>query len=78
MKAGKLSGALKGHIKGRAGEALVTFRQVCEESELYEGFVYNAIESHLLRWLYGSYDAAWYPSGKSYIVVHPTFGLTLL
>jgi hypothetical protein len=77
-KAGKLSETMKRHVKGRAGDDIVPFSYICQESSLPEGFVYNAIESHLLNKLYHSFDAEWDPYGKNHVIIPSTFGLPRL
>jgi len=75
-KAGRLSQTLKHHVKGRNADDLVLLETVCEESTLCDGFVYNAIESHLLRELNGTYDAGWDEGGRGrHILIPENFGL---
>jgi hypothetical protein len=76
-KAGVLSKTLKRHVKGRNDDdALVPFNEVVQQSQLLEGFVYNAVESHLLRELNNSHDAEWADT-KNFILIPRTFGLSL-
>jgi hypothetical protein len=76
-KAGKLSEMLKRKIKGRHEDVIVELQDVIQGSTLPSGFVYNAIESHLLQELYNIHDAQW-DDYKSHLVIPRTFGLTVV
>jgi hypothetical protein len=79
-KAGQLSAALKRHVKktNRKDEfAFTDLETLCQDSKLHEGFVYNAIEGHLLQELYGVHDAEWDPDGKPHIIIPNTFGVPI-
>jgi hypothetical protein len=75
-KAGKLSAALKKRVKGRREDCLVSRTELANETGLSESFVYDAIDCHLLRHLFGSIDAYWAPGDQmnNYIEVPIDFG----
>jgi hypothetical protein len=75
-KAGKLSAGLKKRVKARREDCLVSRTELANETGLSESFVYDAIDCHLLRHLFGSIDAYWAPGDqmKNYIEVPSDFG----
>jgi len=78
QKAGTLSRMLKSYIKpeNRGQDALVLRPDICQNSGLSEGFIYNAIESHLLRSLFDKTDACW-DDVKSRVLIPGSFGLPI-
>ena len=76
-KAGRLSAALKKRVKARREDCLVSRTELANETGLSESFVYDAIDCHLLRHLFGSIDAHWALGDqmKNYIDVPIDFGL---
>lgn len=75
-QAGRLSAALKAHVKGRHANGCTTLQEVAAESGLDEAFVRNAINSHLIQELFGTIDAYWAPDDqmKNYIEIPLDFG----
>jgi|ERR1019366_3134095 hypothetical protein len=76
-KAGQLSQTLKASVKGRKEDELALLSEITKQSGLREGFVFNAIDSHLLRELFDISDAEWDPASKSHVIIPKTFGLPL-
>jgi hypothetical protein len=82
QKAGKLSAALKAQVKAtnreRWGHADRT--GLARETGLSEFFIYDAIDSHLLKEMFGDIDAFWGEgdSMKNYIDIPRRCGLTAL
>jgi hypothetical protein len=74
--AGRLSAALKGTSRGDTKWGGTTRQELATDSGLDEAFVYNAIDSHLLRELFGTVDAFWAPEDqmKNYIDIPLDFG----
>ena len=58
-KAGKLCAALKDRVKGRQYEQIVHVSEIATETDLSEDFVRDAIESDLIRELFGTKGAGW-------------------
>jgi hypothetical protein len=79
-KAGRLSGALKNRIKGRHDPQDADRNEIANETGLDEYFVYDAIDSHLLRELCNQIDAHWAPDdrNKNLIEIPAGFGLDIL
>jgi hypothetical protein len=79
-KAGLLSEALKRKIDGRQECGLTDRTKLAQETNLSEFFVYDVIDSHLLRELFRRIDATWAPDDrmKNYIDIPPDFGLPIL
>jgi hypothetical protein len=75
--AGKLSAALKKRVEGRRADGSVTRGELQNETGLSEGFIYNAIDSHLLYHLFNCHDAHWAADDemKNYIEVPLEFCL---
>ena len=61
---GKTLGAMKTHVKGRAYSAVVSLRQIAQEADLSEGFVYNVVESKLVEKHHGRTGAKWQDRGR--------------
>jgi hypothetical protein len=79
-KAGLLSSALKARVKGRQQPELADRNDIADETGLDEYFVYNTIDSHLLRELFDQIDAYWAPDDwmKNTIKIPTGFGLRIL
>jgi hypothetical protein len=79
-KAGLLCGALKAKIKNERAGAVTTRLEIAAETGFSEYFIYDAIDSHLLREMFNRADATWSPDDemKNYIDIPPRFGLPLL
>jgi hypothetical protein len=79
-KAGLLSSALKARVKGRHEPELADGNDIADETGLDEYFVYNTIDSHLLRELFNQIDAYWAPDDrmKNMIEIPTRFGLPIL
>jgi hypothetical protein len=58
-KAGKLCAALKDRVKGRQYEQIAHVSEIATEADLSEDFVRDAIESDLIRELFGTKGAGW-------------------
>lgn len=58
-RTGKLCAALKDRVKGRQYEQLVHVSEIASEADLSEDFVRDAIESDLIRELFGTKGAGW-------------------
>jgi hypothetical protein len=58
-KAGRLAAALKRQVDGRKHDGSVERSELAQETGLEESFIYDAIDSHLLRHLFGRIDAHW-------------------
>jgi hypothetical protein len=73
---GKLCAALKDIVKGRQDEAIVHVTELADDSDIAEAFIRNAIESDLIRELFGTKGAAWasYEDRGKFIVVPIGFG----
>ena len=78
-KAGQLQSALKARIKPENREqwGMTSRTELAQETGLSEFFVYDAIDSHLLRALFGIIDAGWAKDDamKNWIDIPPRFGL---
>jgi len=75
-KAARLAAALKARIKGRRQDGWVHLTELPRETGLPEGWIFNAIDSHLVFHLFGCRDARWeHEEGKNLIHVPLDFGL---
>jgi hypothetical protein len=73
---GQLSKALKDKIKGRQDTAFISLDEVANDSGLPSGWVFNAIDSHLLCRIYGKKDAIWFEGTRGRVIEVPRdFGL---
>ena len=73
---GKLSKVLKARVKGRGDSVLVTLEQVTTDSGLLSGWVFNAIDAHLVARIYGRNDAGWLEGARGRLIEVPRdFGL---
>ncbi len=79
-KAGRLSRALKARVKGRHDFGYANRAELADETGLSEFFVYDAIDSQLLRELFSYTDATWAERDqmKNEIDIPPRFGLDIL
>ena len=81
-KAGQLSEALKARVKknGRREWGYADRTELASETGLPEFFIYDAVDSHLLRAMFNTTDAEWAPNdqNKNSIDIPPRFGLPLL
>ncbi len=72
---GKIASVLKNSVKGRTQAALVSVETIVRESNLDDGFVYNALEANLLEEVLGIHGTAWPQGFEGRLVVVPiTFG----
>ena len=77
QNAGKLAAALKQKVKAvnRAYDQHTDVSELASETGLSEAFIRNAIESSLIRELFGTKDAAWDRDGRGrFIRVPNDFG----
>ncbi|MGA3095003.1 MAG: hypothetical protein ABSF25_00995 [Bryobacteraceae bacterium] len=75
-KVGTLCSVLKAKVKGRAHANYATVGDIATESGLSDGFVRDAIESDLIRELFGTKGAEWSPQDRgSSIRIPNDFGL---
>jgi hypothetical protein len=58
-KAGRLAAALKRRVDGRRHDSSADRTELAQETGLEESFIYDAIDSHLLRHLFDIIDAYW-------------------
>jgi hypothetical protein len=74
--AGRLAAALKRRVDGRKHDGNAERTELAQETGLEEAFIYDAIESHLLRHLFGIVDAHWAHDDqmKNYIDIPIDFG----
>jgi hypothetical protein len=79
-KAGRLSEALKARVKNGREWGYATRTELAVETGLSEFFIYDAIDSRLLREMFNRTDATWSPDDqmKNSIDIPPRFGLPLL
>jgi hypothetical protein len=79
-KAGKLCRALKARVKDGREWGCADRTELASETGLSEFFIYDAIDSHLLREMSNRTDATWSPDDqmKNSIDIPPRFGLPLL
>lgn len=79
-KAGQLSKGLKARVKNEREWGHAHRTELASEIGLSEFFIYDAIDSHLLRKMFNKTDATWSPDDqmKNYIDIPPRFGLPLL
>jgi hypothetical protein len=81
-RAGRLENALKSRVKetDRKQWGGADRSEIARETGLSEHFIYDAIDSHLLRELFGIVDANWAVSDemKNSIDIPPRFGLKML
>jgi hypothetical protein len=74
-----LQSALKARIKPENREqwGMTSRTELAQETGLSEFFVYDTIDSHLLRALFGIIDAGWAKDDamKNWIDIPPRFGL---
>lgn len=79
VSAGKLAAALKMRVDDRRTDGLVTRAELEAETGLADGFIYNAIDSHLLYHLFRRRDAGWAPDDEMHtcIEVPLDFGLPI-
>jgi hypothetical protein len=76
QRIGQLSKSLKDQIKGRHGSVIVPFDAVVQVSGLPSGWVFNAIDSHLISQIHGKQDASWLDGSRGRLVDIPRdFGL---
>ena len=75
-KAGCVSAALKAKVDGRGGWAFADRTGLAQEIGLSEFFIYDLVDSHLLREMFGRIDAAWAVDDqmKNTIDIPPDFG----
>jgi|LSQX01.1.fsa_nt_gb hypothetical protein len=62
-KMGEYAAILKNYVKGREQDKVISFNELVRETELSEGWVFNAIESGLLQKSFGIHDATWLDRG---------------
>lgn len=76
-KAGRLSRALKAKVKGGRDWGSADRTELAGETGLSEFFIYDAIDSRLLRAMFNRIDAAWSEGDKmkNYVDIPPRFGL---
>ncbi len=73
---GKLSKVLKDRVKGRGDSVLVPFDEVTTDSGLPPGWVFSAIDAHLICRIYGRNDAGWLEGARGRLIEIPRdFGL---
>jgi hypothetical protein len=79
-KVGTLCAVLKAKVKGRAHDNFATVDEVARESGLPDDFVRDAIESDLIRELFGTKGAEWggYEDRGRFIRIPSDFGLAPL
>jgi hypothetical protein len=67
---------LKRRVDGREHDARADRTELAQQTGLAEGFIYDAIDSHLLRHLFGIVDAHWAPDDRmnNYIDIPIDFG----
>lgn len=76
QRIGRLAQSLKDQIKGRHHSAIVPFDDVVQASGLPPGWVFNAIDSHLISQIHGKQDASWMDGSRGRLVDIPRdFGL---
>jgi hypothetical protein len=63
-KAGKLAASLKRRVDGRQHDGSADMTELAQETGLDEAFIYDAVDSHLLRHLFGIIDAYWAPDDR--------------
>jgi len=72
LRAGKLCAALKDRVKGRQYEQMATVGEIATKADLSEDFVRDAIESDLIRELFGTKGAGWAaPDGRGKFIEIP-------
>jgi hypothetical protein len=76
QRLGKLSKVLKDRLTGRGDSVLVPFDEVTTDSGLPPGWVFNAIDAHLICRIYGRNDAGWLEGARGRLIEIPRdFGL---
>jgi hypothetical protein len=74
---GEFAAFLKSYVKGRQQDKLIPFSTLVEEFGFPGGWIFNAIESALLKKSFGIYDATWVDRGL--IVRIPlNFGISIV
>jgi hypothetical protein len=80
--AGALSAALKARVKAnnRQQWGYADRTELAQEMGVSEFFIYDAVDSHLLREMFGTIDATWAKDDgmKNSIEIPPRFGLNAL
>jgi hypothetical protein len=77
QRIGQLAKSLKDQVKGRHHSAIIPFDAVVQVSGLPSGWVFNAIESHIISQVHGKQDASWIDGSPGRLVDIPRdFGLT--
>ncbi|MBZ5508069.1 MAG: hypothetical protein LAO78_21610 [Acidobacteriia bacterium] len=76
QRIGQLAKSLKDQIKGRQKSAIMPFDDVVRFASLPAGWVFNAIDSHLISRVHGKRDASWFEGARGRVVEIPRdFGL---
>ena len=76
-KAGKLRAALRTYAGDRRTNGRISRTELQSTTGLSEAFIYNAIDSHLLRHLFHIQDADWADEMKTPVDVPNDFGISL-
>ncbi|MBZ5493362.1 MAG: hypothetical protein LAO76_20790 [Acidobacteriia bacterium] len=73
---GELAKSLKDQVKGRHYSAILPFDDVVKACGLPSGWVFNAIDSHIISRVHGKQDASWMEGSRGRLVDIPRdFGL---
>lgn len=76
LRIGQLSQSLKRKVKGRQSSALTTLEDVVIDSQLPSGWVFNALDAHLIWRIHGKRDAGWSNGARGRVIEIPRdFGL---
>jgi len=76
LRIGQLSQSLKRKVKGRRNSALTTLEDVTIDSKLPSGWVFNALDAHLICRIHGKRDAGWLNGARGRVIEIPRdFGL---
>ncbi len=75
-RVGQLAKSLKDQVKGRHLSVVLPFDQVVQLCGLPSGWVFNAIDSHLISRVHGRQDASWFEGLRGRVIDIPRdFGL---
>lgn len=79
-EAGRVSAALKAKVDGRGGWGVADRTALANETGLSAFFIYDVIDSGLLREMFGRIDATWATDDpmKNAIEIPPDFGQVIL
>ena len=75
---GQLAASLKSRVKDRQADVVVLFHKLAEGAGLPPGWIFNAIESGLLRTVWNMRDASWEDRPGVLVKIPLNFGIKLI